>query len=262
MRPRAAPAPETGALLHFEHVNLRVPDHRTATLFFVEGLGLTRDPYRMVGVRNMWVNVGTQQFHLPIGEPTPLPGEVGLVVPDVDWIERQLDRVGRELKDTAFETAREGAEILTTTPWGHRIRVVAAGPEARFPLGLAYVEFWAAPGTSEGIGAFYRQCLQCPVESRPVAIRRCGSRSVHARRSGSGNGRPAAPLPARTTSPCTSRGTAPSTRSSSDGDASWSRTPTSSSGSRGSPTRARAPSCSGSSTRCEASTIRISCGRS
>jgi hypothetical protein len=168
MRPRAAPAPETGALLHFEHVNLRVPDHRAATLFFVEGLGLTRDPYRMVGVRNMWVNVGTQQFHLPIGEPTPLPGVVGLVVPDVERVERQLDRVGRELKDTAFEVAREGAELLTTTPWGHRIRVAAAAAEARFPLALAYVEFWAAPGTAEGIGGFYRECLQCPVESRPV----------------------------------------------------------------------------------------------
>ena len=66
-----SPSPELGSVVLFEHVNLRVADHRLATLFFVEGLGLTRDPYRMVGTRNMWLNAGNQQFHLPIGEPTP-----------------------------------------------------------------------------------------------------------------------------------------------------------------------------------------------
>lgn len=166
MRPRLPPGPDTGTLLHFEHVNLRVPDHRAATLFFVEGLGLTRDPYRMVGVRNMWVNAGAQQFHLPIGDPTPLPGEVGLVVPDLDEVERQLERVGRELKDTAFGVARLDGALATTTPWGHRIRVMPPTADSRLPQRLPYVEFWVSPGVSEGIGAFYRDILQCPVEAR------------------------------------------------------------------------------------------------
>jgi hypothetical protein len=168
MRPRLPPGPDTGSLLHLEHVNLRVPDHRVATLFFVEGLGLTRDPYRMVGVRNMWVNVGTQQFHLPAGDPTPLPGEVGLVLPDLDEVERQLERVGRELKDTAFSVARLDGALATTTPWGHRIRVMPPGPESRLPQRLPYVEFWVAPGTAEGIGRFYRDVIGCPVESRAI----------------------------------------------------------------------------------------------
>ena len=32
------------------------------------GLGLTRDPYLMTGVGNMWINVGRSQFHLPTGK--------------------------------------------------------------------------------------------------------------------------------------------------------------------------------------------------
>jgi hypothetical protein len=165
---RAAAAPDTGAFLHWEHVNLRVPDHRAATLFFVEGLGLTRDPYRMVGVRNMWVNVGLQQFHLPIGDPTPLPGEVGLVVPDLDEVERQLEHVGRELKDTELACVRRGEELSVTSPWGHRIRVLARGGPSRLPQRLAYVEFWVSPGHAEGVGRFYRDVLQCPVDMRPI----------------------------------------------------------------------------------------------
>lgn len=164
-----APSPDVGAIVHLEHVNLRVPDHRLATLYFVEGLGLTRDPFRRVGVRNMWVNVGTQQFHLPIGEPTTLPGEVGVVVADLDGVARRLQEVAPELRDTGFSLAWEGASLATTTPWGHRVRLWP-GPhaESRLLQRVPYVEFWVAPGTSAGIGAFYREVLSCPVASHPV----------------------------------------------------------------------------------------------
>ena len=40
-------SPELGNAIFFDHINLAVTDHRLATLFFIEGLGLTRDPYRM-----------------------------------------------------------------------------------------------------------------------------------------------------------------------------------------------------------------------
>lgn len=153
---------EIGSIVFFEHVNLRVPDHRAATLFFVEGLGLTRDPYRMVGVSNMWVNVGRQQFHLPIGPPTRMPGEVGVVVPDLLAVQRGLAGVARELGGTAFTMAESGGTLLVATPWGHRLRI--HGPEGfLFPLGIPYVEFWVPPGTAGAIGAFYEEVLQCPV---------------------------------------------------------------------------------------------------
>ena len=61
-------AEDLGNSIHLEHVNVTVPDQRLATLFYVAGLGLTRDPYLMVSDTNMWVNVGRSQFHLPSGK--------------------------------------------------------------------------------------------------------------------------------------------------------------------------------------------------
>ena len=55
-------AKDVGNIVFFEHLNLTVPDQETATDFYVEGLGLTRDPYMMVGTDNMWINAGKQQF--------------------------------------------------------------------------------------------------------------------------------------------------------------------------------------------------------
>ena len=65
---------DIGNIVALEHVNIRVPDQRLATLFYISGLGLTRDPYLMTGVTNMWVNVGRGQFHLPTGEAQVLRG--------------------------------------------------------------------------------------------------------------------------------------------------------------------------------------------
>src|ERR1700681_785719 len=73
-------AEDLGNSIHLEHVNVQVPDQRLATLFYVAGLGLTRDPYLMVSDSNMWVNVGRSQFHLPSGEAQVLRGHTGLVI--------------------------------------------------------------------------------------------------------------------------------------------------------------------------------------
>jgi len=51
---------DIGNIVHLEHVNVRVPCQQTATQFYVVALGLTRDPYLMVGLENMWINVGTR----------------------------------------------------------------------------------------------------------------------------------------------------------------------------------------------------------
>ena len=37
-------AEDLGNSIHLEHVNVTVPDQRLASLFYVTGLGLTRDP--------------------------------------------------------------------------------------------------------------------------------------------------------------------------------------------------------------------------
>src|SRR5712672_3200258 len=61
-------AEDVGNVVALEHVNVRIPDQQIATVFYVTGLGLTRDPYIMTGIDNMWINVGRSQFHLPVGK--------------------------------------------------------------------------------------------------------------------------------------------------------------------------------------------------
>ena len=73
---------DLGNIVALEHVNVTVPDQEKATIFYLAGLGLTRDPYLMTGTANMWVNVGRSQFHLPTNQPQVLRGHTGIVVPD------------------------------------------------------------------------------------------------------------------------------------------------------------------------------------
>ena len=75
-------AEDLGNIVALEHVNVTAPDQEKAALFYVNGLGLTRDPYMMTGPANMWVNAGRQQFHLPTSKPQVLRGHVGVVVSD------------------------------------------------------------------------------------------------------------------------------------------------------------------------------------
>ena len=69
-------AEDVGNIMLLEHVNVQVDDQSIATLFYLVGLGFTRDPHMMVGLENMWVNLGEQQFHLPTGTPNVLRGHV------------------------------------------------------------------------------------------------------------------------------------------------------------------------------------------
>ena len=69
---------DVGNIVALEHVNVTVVDPTLAGLFYVSGLGFTRDPFIDFGTLNMWVNVGSQQIHLPRGpESQVLRGTVG-----------------------------------------------------------------------------------------------------------------------------------------------------------------------------------------
>ena len=72
-------ADDLGNVVALEHVNITIPDQARAVVFYVLGLGLTRDPYMNVGLNNMWINVGGQQFHLPSRGAQKIPGYIGLV---------------------------------------------------------------------------------------------------------------------------------------------------------------------------------------
>ena len=85
-------AEDLGNIVGLEHVNLQVENQVQTTLFYISGLGLTRDPYLMTSVDNMWVNVGRSQFHLITGKPQRLRGKIGLVIPDREALLRRLEQ--------------------------------------------------------------------------------------------------------------------------------------------------------------------------
>jgi predicted enzyme related to lactoylglutathione lyase len=153
-------AEDLGNIVALEHVNVTVPDQDKATLFYINALGLTRDPYMMTGPANMWVNVGRQQFHLPTGKPQVVRGHVGVVIPDYEDLPRRLSRVRQALSGTRFECHEREGYIEATCPWGNRIRLYP--PSERFgtmQLGLPYVEFDVPHGTADGITRFYSQIM-------------------------------------------------------------------------------------------------------
>jgi len=151
---------DVGNIVALEHVNVRVPDQQLATLFYVVGLGLTRDPYLMTALDNMWINIGQQQFHLPTGQPQVVRGHVGLVIPDVDELPGRLAAVKPRLAGTAFDYAVEDKHIRVVSPWGNAIRCYPPGPAfGDMTLGMPYVEFSVPPAAADGIARFYRAAL-------------------------------------------------------------------------------------------------------
>lgn len=162
---------DVGNIVEFGHVNLRVPDQQQALIFYVMGLGLTRDPYLVTGVDNAWINVGTCQFHLPVGPAQQLRGVVGLVMEDLEALQARLSAITRRLQGTQFAFERHGAtELRVRCPWGNRIHVHAPDA-ARFGamvLGMPAVQLDAPPGSVDGIARFYAQVMGARVE-RPSA---------------------------------------------------------------------------------------------
>ena len=146
-------AEDLGNIVALEHVNVTIPDQGLATLFYISGLGLTRDPYMMTSTDNMWVNVGRSQFHLPTGKPQVLRGKVGLVTPDRMALLQRCERMSKPLAGTAFSFKELNGYVETTCPWGNIIRM--HDPFDGMELGMAYVEFDVPEGTAQGIADFY-----------------------------------------------------------------------------------------------------------
>ena len=156
-------AEDVGNIVQLEHVNVWVEDQRLATVFYLVALGFTRDPYLMVNIDNMWVNVGKQEFHLITKPPQVLRGTTGLIVPSLERLVKRLERV-REMKyldGTKFDWTLEDKTVLVTCPWGNKYRMHSPGPE--FPdmaLGIPYVEFTVPPGTANAIAKFYDKVFE------------------------------------------------------------------------------------------------------
>ena len=177
-------AEDLGNIVALEHVNVTAPDQQLATLYYIAGLGLTRDPYLMTSVSNMWVNVGRSQFHLPTSQPQVLRGHVGIVLPDREALVRRLTRIAQEARGTRFDFHEHESFVDTICPWGNRIR--CHFPESNngaMRLGIAYVEFTVPDGHGRRDRAVLSPDHARPGDergrSRRAATRKC--------RSGSGN---------------------------------------------------------------------------
>jgi hypothetical protein len=161
---------DVGNLVHLEHFNCCIDDQRFAVLFYVVGLGATRDPYIFPGMENIWLNFGRTQVHMPSRAVPPkkerLRGTAGFVVPSLEDLAKRLEHAGKEMKRVIGDTRQFAYTVKqdcieATDPWGTRVRCHAPAPEyGPIDIGLAYVDFDVAPGTAEGIARFYTEVMR------------------------------------------------------------------------------------------------------
>lgn len=144
-----------------EHVNVTVPDQGVASMFYVTGLGFTRDPYIDFGNLNMWVNLGDQQFHLPTNKAQIVRGHVGVVVPSLEGLQKRLKFAARGLGDTLFACVEADDHLDLTCPYGNKIKAYEPSSFPRMDIGMPYVNLDVPPDTKAGIARFYEQVLDC-----------------------------------------------------------------------------------------------------
>ena len=166
---------DVGNIVHLEHFNCVIDDQRLAILFYVVGLGATRDPYIFPGMENIWLNFGRTQVHMPSRAVPPrferLRGTAGFVVPSLEELAKRLEHAGKEMDRVvgsrrSFSFDRKAECVEATDPWGTRVRCHAPSPEyGRTELGLVYVDFDVPPGTAEGIVRFYTQVMKAPAQA-------------------------------------------------------------------------------------------------
>ncbi len=161
-RSAEALAEDVGNIVSLEHVNVRIDNQSLATLFYIVGLGFTRDPYMNVGLTNMWINIGDQQFHLPTGKPQVLRGHTGLVVPDLSGLEQRFASIQDDLRGTSFSWADRGEYVEATSPWGNRYRCYPSGAFGEMRLGVPYVELEVPVGSAAAIQRFYARVFWAP----------------------------------------------------------------------------------------------------
>ena len=155
-------AESLGNILHMEHVNLTIPEQEPAISFYISGLGMTRDPFLMTGVDNMWVNMGRTQLHLPSRDPFPqrFRGTLGIVVPDLNKTEESLGAIENVLGGTKFSFVRKNNCIEATCPWGNQFRIHEPAPEyGTIHLGMPYLDLNAPLGSAEKIAHFYSEII-------------------------------------------------------------------------------------------------------
>jgi len=146
---------DLGSIVHLEHVNLAAPDTIVAMVFYIEGLGFTRDPFNTSST-TLWVNIGTQQIHVPTLEtPQVLSGHIGLLIPNLDQLVMRLQKIQDHslLSGTKFswkikDKAKNGLVpeqytdkvVHVQCPWGNKFRIYQASQHfGKKEIGILYV---------------------------------------------------------------------------------------------------------------------------
>ena len=151
---------DLGNIVALEHVNLEIPDQSIATVFYVMGMGFTRDPYLMTGVTNMWINLGRNQFHLPTGKPMVLRGSIYIVIPNRELLMQRLASVKELLSATKFNYEAKSDHVSVTCPWGNHLKCFEPSPNlGPFSLGMPCIEMLVDHGSAEPIAKFYREIM-------------------------------------------------------------------------------------------------------
>jgi hypothetical protein len=170
---------DVSSIVLLEHVNLSVPDGWAASVFYFEGLGLTRDPYDRVGPELIWCNIGWQQIHLPVKkEPDLLSGHIGLVMPNLAEMIPRLRAVAPALQNTKFSwklctpphpkrlsvhvngfDRKQDSYLWVRDPVGNIFRIFENSNKISYRggLGIAYIEELCRRGTAEDIALFYKK---------------------------------------------------------------------------------------------------------
>ena len=161
---------DSGNVVSLDHVNLCIGDQQLAILFYIQGLGFTRDPYLTVGLENMWLNAGRQQIHTPTrpGAPQVVRGRIGLVVPDLGELQQRLGDIAPRLVGTEFSTKEHGDHLDVTCPWGNLFLCHEPMESFAATFGLPYVEFTVPRGTAAGIARFYEEVMGAVTEMKMV----------------------------------------------------------------------------------------------
>jgi len=176
---------DVGNIVLFEHVNLEITDLTRAIIFYVEAVGLTRDPFKATGPLVTWINLGYQQFHLLTREGKEkgevILGHIGIIVPSIDHVLRSLKNA--DVKYKGYHDYKSNYHVVETVtsvpspflhdvsryinitcPWGNTFRVYENNEKINYKggLGLLYVEQLCKRGTAAKIGAFYHKYLGSP----------------------------------------------------------------------------------------------------
>jgi len=156
---------DTGNIVSLEHVNLKIPDQETAMTFYLSALGLTRDPYKMVGSTNMWINIGRQQFHLPKGDAQQFIGTICITVPDRTALLHRLELASASLSGTHYQFSVNDSDVDIVCPWGNQFKAIEAQPGQRDKLKITELQVPVALGAAESIVAFYQDGLGARAKS-------------------------------------------------------------------------------------------------